>query len=113
MSMPPDLLPFSGDWASYENRLYEIYLDTVVPAGLSFQGAPIRAQFRPETRGKGFSFWHLISEAPDKSNRNEDDRIPDLTRCERIRWVAWCSNNPPAEPGAFFCEPLKAAMRGR
>jgi len=23
------------------------------------------------------------------------------------------SNNPPAEPGAFQCEPLKAARRGR
>ncbi len=23
------------------------------------------------------------------------------------------SNNPPAKPGAFVCEPLKAAMRGR
>lgn len=23
------------------------------------------------------------------------------------------SNNPPAKPGAFMCEPLKAAMRGR
>ena len=22
-------------------------------------------------------------------------------------------NNPPAEPGAFSCEPLKAAIRGR
>lgn len=96
MSLPPELLPFNdygGDWARYEDDLYQIYLDTVVHAGLVFQGAPIRAQFRPETRGKGFSFWHLISEAPDKNNRNEDDRIPDLDRCARIRWVAWLIGN--------------------
>jgi len=27
--------------------------------------------------------------------------------------LAFASNNPPAEPGAFNCEPLKAAGRGR
>jgi hypothetical protein len=31
---------------------------------------------------------------------------------ERLRQVK-ASNNPPAKPGAFICEPLKAAMRGR
>lgn len=93
MSQPPELMPFNhygGNWPAYEAALYEVYLETVVHAGLRFCGAPIKAQFRPETRGKGFSFWHLISEAPDNKNRNEDDRIPDLDRCARIRWVAWC-----------------------
>lgn len=90
MSQPPDLINFSEDWPRYEDALYEVYLNTVVRAGLTFQNAPVKAQFRPETRGKGFSFWHLISEAPDKNNRNEDDRIPDIQRCARLRWVAWC-----------------------
>lgn len=93
MNQPPELIPFSGDWPTYEDTLYEVYLETVIRPGLSFQGFPIRAQFRPETRSKGFSFWHLISEAPDKNNRNEDDRIPDFERCKRLRWVAWCIEN--------------------
>lgn len=95
MSQPPELIPFGGGWAwtDYENAIYEIYLETVVRSGIAFRGAPVRAQYRPETKGKGFSFWHLISEAQDKCNRNEEDRIPDLERCARIRWVAWCINN--------------------
>lgn len=93
MSAPPDLFLFTGDWASYEDALYEIYLSSVVRSGLRFQGHPVKAQYRPETRDKGFSFWHLISEAPDNKNRDEDDRIPDLDRCARIRWVAWCIEN--------------------
>lgn len=97
MSQPPELMPFAGDWASYEEAIYAVYLDSVVRGGLRFQGAPIKAQFRPETRGKGFSFWHLISEAPDRDNRNEDDRIPDLDRCARIRWVAWCIRNAESD----------------
>lgn len=87
MELPP-LEIFSGDWQSYENELYEIFLDTVVRAGIAFQGLPVKSQFRPETQGKGFSFWHLISEG-----ENEDERTPDFRRCERIRWISWLINN--------------------
>jgi len=97
VSQPPELIRFSGQWLPYEDEIYEVYLETVVRAGLTFAGAPVRAQFRPDTRGKGFSFWHLISEAPSQRNRNENDRIPDLSRCERIRWVAWCIENADSE----------------
>lgn len=100
---PPELVQFSGNWAAYEDEIYEIYLQTVVRAGLLFDNSPVKAQFRPETRGKGFSFWHLISEAPDQHNRNEDDRIPDLARCAHIRWVAWCVANV-GSPGFSWWE---------
>lgn len=103
MNQPPELLSFSGDWPSYEDKIYAHYLETVVHANLKFSGHPVRAQFRPETRGKGFSFWHLISEAPERNNRNEDDRIPDFARCARIRWVAWCIENA-GKPGFSWWE---------
>jgi hypothetical protein len=103
VTQPPELTPFTDDWPSYENEIYALYLRSVVHAGLQFAGYPVRAQFRPETRGKGFSFWHLISEAPDRINRNEDDRIPDLDRCARIGWVAWCIENA-GEPGFSWWE---------
>lgn len=35
----------------------------------------------PEVDGKEATFWHLISEGV-----KEGDRLPDLRRCERIRW---------------------------
>lgn len=86
---PPELLPFAGEWSNYEDRIYEAFLETFVHATVTFGGCRVTAQRRPETRGKGFSFWHVISEAPSRQNRNEDDRVPDLRRCERIRWIAW------------------------
>lgn len=97
----PDLIPFSNgtDWPEYEDAIYQIYLDTVAHANLTFRGDPIKVRFRPLTKKKGFGFWHLISEAPDQRNRNEEDRIPDLRRCERIRWIAWCIRN--ADTGVF------------
>jgi len=97
MSHPPEILPFHGDWPTYEDRIYEAFLDSFVRADVWFRGWRVRAQYRPETRGKGFSFWHTISEAPDRNNRNEEDRIPDLRRCERIRWIRWVIENAGSE----------------
>lgn len=42
----------------------------------------------PEAAGRWASFWHLVQEG-----RVEDDRTPDLRRCERIRWVRWVIEN--------------------
>lgn len=87
MTQPPALLVFSGDWPPYEDQVYAAFLVSFVRKGIAFRGLQVKAQFRPETRGKGFSFWHVISAGRD--NRNEDDRQPDLRRCERIRWIGW------------------------
>ena len=102
---PPDLIllkAYAGDWEKYEEAIYAEYLDTVAHAGLQFQAAPVKVQFRPETKRKGYGFWHLISEAPDQWNRNEEDRIPDIDRCARIRWVAWCIRNAEAEDFSWW-----------
>lgn len=95
MMDPPDLI-FMADfpgWESYEDAIYRVYLETIVEAKPTFCGSPIRVRFRPLTNRKGHGFWHLISEAPDQRNRNEEDRVPDPRRCERVRWIAWCIRN--------------------
>ncbi|WP_291470443.1 hypothetical protein [Acidovorax sp.] len=93
--MPPDLMLLASysDWATYEDALYAAYLETVAHAGLVFRGDPVKVRYMPESKCKGYGFWHLISEAPDQGNRDEDERIPDPRRCERVRWVAWCIQN--------------------
>lgn len=93
MSQPPKLLLFHGDWPPYEDSVYEAFLGSFVRPGVTFRGIKVSAQFRPDTRGKGFSFWHTISEAASPDNRNEDDRVPDIRRCERILWIRWIIEN--------------------
>lgn len=93
MSEPPELLPIEGDWQSYEETIYEAFLESFVRPDVTFRGSNVTAPYRPESRGKHFSFWHVISEAPHPGNRNEDERIPDLRRCERIRWITWAIEN--------------------
>lgn len=95
----PDLFPFHGDWSCYENELYEVYLETIVYSGIKFRGWPIRTKHTPPTKNKGFSFWHLVSEG-----RTEDERVPDLRRCERIRWVAWLIENAETHPDLSWWE---------
>jgi hypothetical protein len=80
----PELVPFHGDWPQYEDELYAIYLESIVHSGLTFLGIPVRSRYEPPTKNKGYSFWHLISEG-----EREEERVPDIRRCERIRWVAW------------------------
>lgn len=103
MTLPPPLIPLSdfAGWQAYEDAIYAIYLETVAHAGLTFCGNPVKVRYMPKTKRKGYGFWHLISEAPDQRNRNEDDRIPDLRRCERVRWVAWCIQNADAGTPGF------------
>jgi hypothetical protein len=103
--MPPPLMLFSGysHWADYEDAIYAVYLQTVAHAQLTFLGAPVKVRFIPTTKHKGYGFWHLISEAPEQDHRNEDDRIPDMRRCERVRWVAWCIQNA-GTPGFSWWE---------
>lgn len=84
------LAEHEGNWQAYEDALYAEYLATIVRAGLRFQGAPVSTRRSPEARNKAYGFWHIISEAQSRTNRNKEDRIPDIKRCERIRWVAWC-----------------------
>ncbi len=78
----PDLVAFGGDWETYVDELYRIYLSDIVNGGLHFNGLRISCQYRPPSQGKHFGFWHVISEG-----RDEEERTPDFRRCERIRWI--------------------------
>ncbi len=89
--MPPVLLPFSdfgGDWAAYERALVDIFRQTLANAGLQFRRQNVSCRRMPETDGQWFAYWHLIQEG-----RIEDDRTPDLRRCERLPWVRWVIEN--------------------
>jgi hypothetical protein len=93
---PPDLVlfnAFGGDWNAYEAELHRIFLAELARGGLRFRGWPVNCRRIPETGGRWASFWHLVQEG-----RIEDDRTPDLRRCERIRWVRWIIENNAAHP---------------
>jgi hypothetical protein len=71
----------------YFDVLFAVFLREVVDAGFTFRGLPIRFRFKPDTDGKHFAFWHFITGG--KAGDREEDRIPDMRRCELVPWVGW------------------------
>jgi hypothetical protein len=84
----PAIVPFGGVWADYIEIIYQVYVESVANAGLTFNGLRVTCQYRPESQGKHFGFWHVISEGKD-----EAERLPDFRRCERITWIAYLIAN--------------------
>ena len=88
---PPELLflnDFEGTWTDYEEGLYSVFHSDILQHDLRFRGSKVTARRTPEHKRKWACFWHLISEG-----RVEDDRMPDLRRCERIAWIRWIIEN--------------------
>ena len=87
----PTLMPikdFGGDWSAYSDALYRVFERDIVRHDLRFRGLPVSAKRNPEYDGKRFAFWHMISEG-----NIEEDRTPNLRRCERLPQVRWIVEN--------------------
>jgi hypothetical protein len=81
--LPPLVLfqDYGGNWEHYVEALYEYFKRDFVDGSPSFRGTRLALKRHPMEQGKEATFWHLISEG-----QAEDERVPDLRRCERIRW---------------------------
>jgi len=81
----PELVLFEhseNDWEKYLKVLYDYFLADFVCSKPAFRGKKVAIKRYPLAEdGKEATFWHIISEGD-----TEDERIPDLRRCERIRW---------------------------
>ena len=92
---PPELILFStygGDWEVYEQELHNIFINEIAQTDLQFRGQRVGYRRTPKFRGRSKAFWHLIQEG-----RVEDERTPDLRRCERLRWVPWVIENAASQ----------------
>ena len=74
----PDL----NNWQSYEDSLYKIYLDDLFHKPPQYLGKVVKTKYHPPYKNKAYSFWHLTHEV-----KVENERTPDLRRCERLCWI--------------------------
>lgn len=88
MTEPPAWLPalvlfgdHGGDWPRYLEVLYRYFQDDFITSKPVFRGEKLALKRHPMIQGKEATFWHIISEG-----RQEAERLPDLRRCERVRW---------------------------
>lgn len=78
----PELLSCDGVWADVLEAIYDRYMDDFVRNKVRYRGRVVVTRQHPESYGKGFGFWHCISEGV-----VEDERVPDFDRCKRIGWI--------------------------
>ncbi|MCK9463992.1 MAG: hypothetical protein M0R80_30615 [Proteobacteria bacterium] len=85
----PDLIPFSGDWSSYVEKIHAAFFGDFFSHRVQFRGRPVNVRRDPRDQGKEAGFWHAVSEGKD-----ELERTPDLRRCERVRWIRAIIEHP-------------------
>jgi len=75
------LSDFGGSWEQYVDFLYRHFERDFINTHPCLRGVRVSFRRHPMDQGKVATFWHLISEG-----QQESQRLPDLRRCERIRW---------------------------
>lgn len=105
----PELEPFShygGDWPRYLKALHTFFQQDFVASKPRFRGKRLGLKRHPEIEGKEATFWHLISEGSE-----EAERLPDMRRCERIRWPAPIIENCDHDLLKIWAEPKGKNLR--
>ena len=81
----PDLLPCEdfNRFAEYEQKIYRIFRNDFVLSQPNFEGKKVNIRKMPMVDGFEQAFYHLTS----CDYHCDQDRLPDLKRCERIKWI--------------------------
>ncbi len=80
----PELIKLNdhgGNWDIYLNAIYNCFKNDFIDRELFFKGVKLGLKKHPKFKDKEATFWHLITEG-----KIENERIPDMRRCERIKW---------------------------
>lgn len=81
--LPPLILmeEYQNNWDIYLEAIYYFFCEDFIHSKPKFEEKRFALKRYPVVKGKEATFWHLISEG-----KEEDERLPDIRRCERIRW---------------------------
>ncbi|MZI94722.1 hypothetical protein F9817_16195 [Vibrio sp. CAIM 722] len=99
----PDLVLFEdydGQWPPYLDAIYTFFEQDFVRNKPVYQGKRLGLKRYPEYEGKSATFWHMTS-----TGNEEDERIPDFRRCERIRWPKPVIENDQEPELKIWAEP--------
>lgn len=83
-----ELSQFGGNFTQYLEAVYEIFKNDFVLKHPSFRGVRLGLKKHPMYDNKEATFWHMTSEGED-----EQTRLPDLRRLERIKWPSFLIDN--------------------
>ena len=73
---------FSGDFKRFIDAVYMVFQHEFVNHKTRFRGEELRLKWHPVYQDKSYTFYHMTHKGEDEQNRE-----PDLRRCERIPWA--------------------------
>lgn len=84
-----DILPdkiylsdYNGHYESYMDALYTVFERDFVQSRPYFGSHRLGLKYNPEFQGRAYTFYHMTH-----TGEIENERIPDLRRCECIPWA--------------------------
>ena len=95
---------YKNDWTIYDAALYEIFKTDFIDSKPIFKNLQVNIRKYPMEYDKEESFFHITCQDYSKDN----NRVPDLRRCERIRWVRSFIENYNCDPACCTdCDGIK------
>ncbi len=88
MPQLPELVLCDGKWEPYRDQLYSIFHTDFIASCPLFCGTKVVLGHQKIVDGMEWVFWHIIQEGDDEQNR-----VPNFRRCERIRWIRFVIEN--------------------
>jgi len=76
------LQDYNGDYISFIDAVYKVFENDFIKHKTKFKGEELRMKWHPIYQSRAYTFYHLTHKGEDEQNR-----IPDLRRCERIPWA--------------------------
>lgn len=100
---------FGNNWEEYYEYLYKSYLkDFKDEKNKPFIfDKEIRTRKHPEIENKDQTFFHITSNKEYSQTDDENDRLPDLRRCERIKWPRKIIENYNCNKECPGCKKIK------
>jgi hypothetical protein len=72
---------YGGEWDKYIEAVYAYFKEDFIDSNPCFDSRRVGLKRYPLYQNKERAFWHCTSEG-----EFEEVRLPDIRRCERIRW---------------------------
>lgn len=73
---------YHGDYKSFIQAVYIAFQRDFVQHKTKFRGEELRLKWHPIYQDKAYTFYHMTHKGEDEQNRE-----PDLRRCERLPWA--------------------------
>ncbi len=96
---------YNNDWERYQSVLYDVFKNDFLDSAPLFDNERVKIKVFPKEYGKEEAFFHTTC----KDYVGGGERVPDLRRCERIRWIRAFIENYDCDPTKCEgCEGVKA-----